>query len=111
MFATERDFCMYNITVGRMDDHPEAQGVVKPADGSWQLVIDNEGFPHLWVRVKGEDDTTGMVPLDMFLQEGCGVKDLMLSTFGGEVTDPAEIEACMKEWVETKQKLGIPCPV
>jgi hypothetical protein len=102
---------MYNITVGRLAEHPEAQGVIKPADDSWQLVIDKGGFPHLWVRVKTEDGKTGYVPTEMFMQDGMGIKDIMLSTFGGEVLEGPELEEAEKDWAHTKEQLGIPCPV
>jgi hypothetical protein len=106
----KENFCMFNITVGRLPQDPEAQGVIRPADNSWQLVIDKDGFPHLWLRVKGQDGETGMVPLDMFLQEDCSVKDIMMSEFGGEITDESEIGEALLDWESAKERLGIPCP-
>lgn len=102
---------MYNIAVQRLPEDPEAQGVIRAQDGSWQLIVDKEGFPHLWVRVKSEGGTeTGLIPIEMFMQEGVGIKDIMLSEFGGEITDPEEIAAAEQEWLEDKARLGIPCP-
>lgn len=101
---------MFNITVGRLPEDPEAQGVIRPADDSWQLVIDKEGFPHLWLRVKGEDGETGMIALDQFLQDDCSVKAIMLSTFGGGLTDESAIAEAEAYWKSAKDKLGLPCP-
>ena len=106
---------MYNITIGRLADDPEAQGVIRPADDSWQLVVDKDGFPHLMIRVHlavhdDGDPSSGMIPLDMFLTEGTTVRDLMSSEFGGEVTDPAEIEACLEDFERFKSITGCPCP-
>ena len=47
---------MYNVTVGRFAEDPDAQGVVRADDGSWQVVIDRDGYPHLYVRVKAEGE-------------------------------------------------------
>ncbi len=41
---------MQNIIIGRFESDPEAQGVIRPEDGSWQLVLDKDGIPHLYVR-------------------------------------------------------------
>lgn len=106
---------MYNITVGRLPEDPEAQGVIRPDDDSWQVVVDKDGFPHLMLRVKiavpeGEPPKNGMIPLDMFLAEGTTVRDLMMSEFGGEVTDEAEIEECMADFELFKVNTGCPCP-
>lgn len=106
---------MYNISVQRLPEDPEAQGVVRAQDGSWELVVDKDGCPHLSVRAKLEPtenrpDTSGLISIEMFLQDGMGIRDIMLSTFGGEVTDPKEIEEAQREWGETKKRLGIPCP-
>jgi len=65
---------MQSITIGRFDKDPEAQGVIKPEDGRWQLVLDKDGYPHLYLQVKiagggGEEQTTGMLCLDDMLIE------------------------------------------
>jgi hypothetical protein len=80
---------MQNISIRRCSG-PDAnlyQGVVEPVDGSWRLFLDKEGFPHLVVRTKVEVDgaiVDGFINLDAVLPEGSTVKDIMLSTFGGE---------------------------
>jgi hypothetical protein len=100
---------MYNITIGRLADDPEAQGVIRPADDSWQLVIDKEGIPHLWVRTKSAEGD-GMIAVDLFLVEDVTVKALMLSEFGGELTDPAEIAEAEQTWAAEKDRHGLPEP-
>lgn len=47
---------MQNITIGRYPEDPQAQGVIKPEDGRWQLVLDREGYPHLYVQINTTDD-------------------------------------------------------
>lgn len=105
---------MQNITVGRYDVDPEAQGVVKSEDGRWQVVIDKEGFPHLYVQVNVEDDdgklVKGLFNVDDALPEGLTIRELMTEgSFGGKLP-PEEEEEAMAEWLERKAKLGIPCP-
>lgn len=88
---------MQDIHIKRYSEHdPECQGCIEPEDRSWQLLIDKEGFPHLIVRTNVEDDegkvVHGYVSLDELLPpEMGGVKDVMLSTFGGDA-DPSDVE-------------------
>lgn len=105
---------MQNITIGRFDADPEAQGVIKPGDGSWQLVLDKEGIPHLYVRCKLEveaegDPSEGLLCIDDMLIDKLTIKDLMLSKFGGKPS-PEEEEKAAAEWAERKATHGIPCP-
>jgi hypothetical protein len=100
---------MYNIAVQRLPEDPEAQGVVRAQDDSWQLVVDNDGIPHLWVRAKHEDGSTGMVCVEHFMLEGMSIEMLMKSTFGGELS-PEEQAASEKEWSERDEEKGIPNP-
>lgn len=100
---------MYNIAVERFPEDPEAQGVIRAQDGSWQLVIDKEGIPHLWVRAKHEDGRTGMVCVEHFMHEGMSVEVLMKSEFGGECP-PEDLEEAAKEWAEFDKENRIPCP-
>ena len=79
---------MQNITIGRFDADPTAQGVIKPADGRWQLVLDKDGYPHLYVEVKVEDGAGSIIPgmlcLDDVLPAKMTVRDLMDGgAFGG----------------------------
>jgi hypothetical protein len=104
---------MYNITIGRFHEDPEAQGVVRPADDSWQLVIDKDGFPHLYLRVKldpkpGEPDT-GLLCVEDLLPAGGKIRDLMQGSYGGEIS-PEEEEAARAEFLAERETSGIPCP-
>lgn len=104
---------MEDITVGRYDRDPEAQGVIKPKSERWQLVIDKEGYPHLFVEsnLEGEDGTTtkGMLCIEDLLPPGMTIKDIMNSTFGGELTGEEELEA-QKDYEASRLVTGIPCP-
>lgn len=84
---------MQRITIGRLKEDPEVQGVVRPEDNSWQLVIDKEGFPHLWVRTNVELEKgkmgQGMMDIDDVLPEGMTIKELMQSSFH-EPCEPPE---------------------
>ncbi len=104
---------MENIIIGRYDRDPEAQGVIRPESGRWQLVIDKEGYPHLFVEsnLENQDGTVskGMFCLEDALPPEMCVKDLMNSTFGGELSPEEEAEA-IKEYEASRAKTGIPCP-
>lgn len=104
---------MNNITIGRLNDD-DAQGVIKPADDSWQLVIDAEGFPHLYIRVKiaqeGSEPTTGLLALDDMLIGQMSIKDLMSGgEFGGELS-PDEIESAHAWYEKVRAENPVPCP-
>jgi hypothetical protein len=100
---------MYNIAVERLPEDPEAQGVIRAQDGSWQLVIDKEGIPHLWVRAETEDGQVGKVCVEHFMHEGMSIEVLMKSKFGGTITPEEEVEAA-KEWAEFDKENRIPYP-
>jgi len=107
---------MTSISIGRYENDPQAQGVIRPADDSWQLVLDKDGFPHLYIRCKLEQDSpedpaSGMVCVEDFFHPGMDVTipDLMKSTFGGKLS-PEEEEEAHQEYLKRKEKTGIPCP-
>jgi hypothetical protein len=105
---------MQNITIGRYDNDPEAQGCIKPEDGRWQLVIDKDGYPHLYVEsTLEEDDGTkvkGMFLVEDMLPEGMTVRDLMDGgCFGGKLSPEEEAEAQL-EYEKSRAVSGIPCP-
>jgi hypothetical protein len=105
---------MYNITVGRYDADPEAQGVIKPQDDSWQLVIDKDGYPHLYVRCKLESDNAsdpkdGLLCVEDMLVDGLTIPALMQGTFGGKLS-PEDEEKALEEHLARKKETGIPCP-
>lgn len=105
---------MYDIKIGRLDSDPEAQGVIRPSDGSWQLVIDKNGYPHLYVRVNFEPDiaeggaTNGLLCVEDMMPKGVTIPDLMQGSFFGK-PPPEEEEKAWAE-MEERAKLGVPCP-
>ena len=88
---------MQNISIGRYPEDPQSQGVIKPEDGRWQLVLDREGYPHLYVQINTTDDAgkpiKGMLALEDMLPEKLTVKDLMEGEFGGRLTPEEEARA------------------
>jgi len=103
-----------NISIGRFDEDPQAQGVVKPEDGRWQLVIDKDGYPHLYVQVNVEDDNgklvKGLLCLDDMLPEGLSIRGLMdEGSFGGKLS-PEDEAAAEAEFLADRRVRGIPCP-
>ncbi len=103
-----------NISIGRYEDDPQAQGIVKPADGRWQLIIDKDGYPHLYVQVNVElDDGTmskNMLALDYMLIDKMSIKDLMDGgNFFGKLSPEEEAEA-YAEHVADCEARSIPCP-
>lgn len=106
---------MNHICIGRFDNDPEAQDCIRSEDGSWQLVIDKDGYPHLYVRAKlaqekPDDPTEGLVNIDDMLAEGLNsIRDIMESSFGGRLS-PEEETAAHAEFLERKAAHGIPCP-
>ena len=90
---------MKNIKIVRCTDEEakQYQGYVAPEDNSWRLFVDHEGIPHLLLRtnVEMEDGTVqhGMVNIECFMHEDMKIKDLMLSTFGGEPEEGTVDEA------------------
>lgn len=102
---------MQNITIGRLKEG-DAQGVIKAEDGSWQLVVDLEGVPHLYVRVKIRQDdelVDGMFALDDMLPKGLTVKGLMRDgEFGGE---PDGTDEELQAWYDQhRADAPVPCP-
>lgn len=94
--------------------HGDRQGVVQPASGRWQLVVDREGYPHLYVQVNIEGDDgqlfKGLLCLDDMLPEGLSMKDLMDGgSFGGKVTLAEEQDAA-RAYEKNRADRGIPCP-
>ena len=107
---------MYNITVGRFREDPSAQGVIRPEDDSWQLVIDKDGYPHLHLRVnfepeiiEGSEHSTGFLCIEDLLPHDCTIADLMKGHFGGKLSPEEEAEA-IREYTESRERTGIPCP-
>lgn len=96
---------MTNISVRRFIDHPSKhQGAVVPDDGRWQLVVDEAGNPHLFLRVFVEPGVPGWLCLEDLLpvsqKDGSAltVGDLIDGEAGEALTDPAELEAAYEEY-------------
>lgn len=104
---------MEDITVGLYDRDPQAQGCIRPKSGKWQLVIDNEGYPHLFVESNIEGDNgeniKGMFCIEDMLPGDMKIKDIMNSTFGGELSPEGQEKAPL-EYLEGRKVSGIPCP-
>lgn len=61
---------MSDIRIRRFDNHPHGwEGAIEPHDGRWQVCIDENGLPKLFLRVWVEDDgrrVAGLVDFDHF---------------------------------------------
>lgn len=95
---------MTNISVRRYTNHPaKHQGSVHPEDGRWQLVLDEQGVPHLFLRVQVEPGVPGWLALDDLLPvnqktgEALTVADLIDGEAGDELP-PEELEAAYEEY-------------
>lgn len=75
---------MDDIHIKKFSGDPHLRGCIEPEDGSWQLLIDHQGIPHLLVRAPVElDDGSvgyGYVALENLL--GATTQDVMTTTFG-----------------------------
>lgn len=83
---------MQNISVTRFASHPRGyQGVLRPEDGRWQLILDAEGIPHLFVRVF-VDDQPGWLNIEDLLpsHNETGVP-LMISDLIDGVAGPSDL--------------------
>ncbi len=115
--TTQAPASMPAITIGRFDADPTALGVIRPADDSWQLVIDKDGYPVFYFRVNVGTDAapdvvaaTAMMCVDDLLPpEMGGLKDIMKSIFSGEPT-PEEAQECFDEFQERIATANRPCP-
>lgn len=97
-----------DIRIRRFSDHPHRwEGAIEPADGRWQVCIDEQGIPHLFVRVFAVVDgerRAGLVDFEQF----CDVKiaDVLDGDAGDEAVPEDEAAA---EW-ERLQAAGYRCP-
>ncbi len=102
-----------DIRIKRYSDD-QSQMTIAPDDGRWQLVVDKEGIPYLYVRVKGEPNSQGqgaegLLCVDDMLPVGCKTKDLMLSEFGPPLEGEEE-DAAYAEYMAEREENPIPCP-
>jgi hypothetical protein len=101
-----------NIQIKRYENDSQLLGYVEPDDKRWQLVIDKEGYPHLWIRVKAasEEETGtgnplhGYLSIEDLLPKELTIPDLMEGVFGEPVT-----EEQAAEFMETFEPKS-PCP-
>lgn len=105
---------MYNIAIARLPEDPEAQGVIRAADGSWQVVVDKDGVPHLYVECQVETDdgkpVTGLFCVEDLMPDDMKIRDIMKGgTFGGKLS-PEEEAAAVAEIEADRKAHPIPCP-
>lgn len=102
---------MQDITIGRYVQDPQAQGVIRPKDGRWQLVLDSEGYPHLYLQVSVVNDegvpAKAMLALDDLLPENTNIKGLMTELIDGRLSPEDEAQA-YADFQATERK--VPCP-
>lgn len=93
---------MIDIKIRRYKDHPHNyQGSVVPENGRWKLVLDEDGIPHLFLRVFLDEETkkTGWLSVDDLLPENektgeiLLISDLMDGTVGEPLSPEEEKEA------------------
>ncbi len=102
---------MQNITIGRFETDDTAQGAITPGDKSWQLVIDKDGYPHLYVRTSfdhEEQRVAGLVLVEDWLPEGVTIRSLMEGET--EPCSPADEERGHAEWLARRDVNPVPCP-
>lgn len=77
-------------------EDPEVQAVVQPENGRWKLVVDKDGYPHLYLEVKVVDDgelVKGLVCVDDLLPEGLSIRALQDEGAFDELSSEALAEA------------------
>ena len=103
---------MEKILIDRYEDDPEALGCVRAESGRWEVIVDKENVPHLYVETNVEADDgeviKGMFCVEDMLPKDWTIKDIMLSTFGGKLSPEEEAEA-IAEFKASREKTGIPC--
>lgn len=95
---------MSNIRISR--EHTDVRAVVYPDDQSWQLIVDNDGIPHLSVKVSYEvapgspECARGWMPVEAVFADGITMKSLVAErAFVAPATDEEEA-AMVKQWEE-----------
>lgn len=99
---------MSDIRIRRFDDHPHNwQGAIEPSDRRWSLCIDEEGVPHLFLRVYAMVDgerVTGLVDFEQFTETQ--IRDVLDGDADDDLVSPEEAEAALAEL----QAAGYRCP-
>jgi hypothetical protein len=98
---------MEKVLIERWDDCANYLGRVRAESGRWEVLIDKENVPHLYVETHIEPDEEdgevikGMFCIEDMLPDDWTIKGIMLSQFGGSL--PEEDEAlAVTEWAEKK---------
>lgn len=92
---------MENIRIVRFKSDPAGrQGAVLPESDRWRLIIDADGNPHMFVRVKLSETQTGFLDLDDVLPDA-PLAELIDCDCGGEDMEatPEEVERIMERLV------------
>ena len=98
---------MIDIKVRRYQDHPHKyQGSILPEDNRWKLVIDEDGVPHLFVRVFLDDEHNqsgwlgieDLLPSNEKTGEPLMISDLIDGVAEGEM-NPEEEQAAYDEYM------------
>lgn len=108
-----------NISIGRLDSDPSVQMVIQPEDRRWQLVVDKDGYPHLYIEVNvaaedGEPARKGMLCIEDMLPDAAEgipttIRDLMDASFG-DPCSPEEAAKAEVDLLRSRAETGIPCP-
>lgn len=103
---------MERITIGRLEGHPSrAVGCIEPESKRWQLVLDEDGYPHLYLRVQLGDAKQGMVCIDDLLRGDLSVKGIMNDPDFGTDIEVSDLEDARDEVNARRAEVPIPCPV
>lgn len=91
------------MTPIRIETLASGSRAVQPDDERWRLLVDEKGYPHLYVQVNVEDDNgqvvKGYVCLDDMLPDEMTIENLMDGgVIGGKLSPEEEAEAA-RSWV------------
>lgn len=106
---------MNNIRVNRYPVDTQAAGSIHPEqEDRWQLVIDRDGYPHLWISVIVESDdgapARGWVCVDDLLIDDLTIRGVMDGgVFDGKLSPEEEAEAAA-DLAERRESNPVPCP-
>lgn len=98
---------MEKVLIERYDDCANYLGRVYAESGRWEVLVDKENVPHLYVQTHIEPDeedgevVKGMFCVEDMLPDDLTIKDIMLSQCGGSLSDEEEAEAAA-EWAQRR---------
>ncbi len=105
-----------NIKVKHYSNDSEVLCAIEPDDKTWQVTVDKEGVPHLYVRMKllaseSDEEFPGMFCLDYLLPEGTTMKELVQDGYMTDPVPPEEEEAVYAEYLKDCEAGKLPpCP-